>query len=335
MVKAGVDPGYIFKREQRMTVEMEDVESKLSFMTHLLPNLRPGCDMYVCMPPIKNAESPSAEPDWGTTKGGAFSLAFRYLDGQIGEELPLPGLVHNVDQGMSAKPTEKEVAEGRPANQNYIPVDEDFYLYTNVNITSRPNIAGVQFDWNNSLRSSELDEEAKKAVMQEYKTAERMKPNWVSYKNALLTFQANQSNTIGDVLEQTVHSMKLPFLYKQDQIGSSTLKIDACIINLKDQKLPDDAVSLVCENLTQSSIDYEIKNDLGTYGGRSLASYGRARLQEDDEEDTPAAAWPFHKKTTQTCKRMTGPPFTGLLIPPILGMTGLPDTGLWEWLTSL
>ena len=172
--------------------------------------------------------------------------------------------------------------------------------------------------------------------MQKYpKTAERMKPNWVSYKNALLTFQANQSNTIGDVLKQTVHSMKLPFLYKQDQIGSSTLKIDACIINLKDQKLPD-AVSLVCENLTQSSIDYEIKNDLGTYGGRSLASYGRPASKRTTKRwYTPAAAWPFHKKTTQTCKRMTGPPFTGLLIPPILGMTGLPDTGLWEWLTSL
>ena len=222
MVAAGVDPGYIFQAGTTDDgTEMEDVESKLSFMTHLLPNLRPGCDMYVCMPPIKNAESPSAEPDWGTKKGSiqpCLSLP-RRADWR---GTAIQALLHNVDQGMSAKPTEKEVAEGRPANQNYIPVDEDFYLYTNVNITSRPNIAGVQFDWNNSLRSSELDEEAKKAVMQKYpKTAERMKPNWVSYKNALLTFQANQSNTIGDVLEQTVHSMKLPFLYKQDQIGSN------------------------------------------------------------------------------------------------------------------
>lgn len=90
-----VDKSNIFAMRQDDSTVVDPC-AMIGFLNELFPNLRPGCDMLVCVPPFE---------DGNPKMNGAFSFAFHYPEAR--EKYPLLGLVHNVDDSTTS--TEQEV----------------------------------------------------------------------------------------------------------------------------------------------------------------------------------------------------------------------------------
>ena len=107
MDENNVDVSRIFATNQAGDVKPEALTL---FLEEFMPNLRPGCDVIVCIPPFSATGKPLLK------HGGSFNFAFRYPADYKGP-LPLLGLVHNIPEGQTMS--------------NLVDVEGNFYLVSN------------------------------------------------------------------------------------------------------------------------------------------------------------------------------------------------------------
>lgn len=107
MDENNVDVSRIFATDRSGNVKAEALDL---FLQEFIPNLRPGCDVIVCIPPFSATGKPLLK------QGGSFNFAFRYPSWYEGP-LPLLGLVHNIPEGQTMS--------------NLVDVEGNFYIVSN------------------------------------------------------------------------------------------------------------------------------------------------------------------------------------------------------------
>lgn len=287
MKNVKLNPAYMFEMVEEDGKQVPNGESKIGFLHELLPNLRKGCDMYVCLPPINDAQSESPTPNWGNGSRGAFSMAFRFQDDKLMPELPLPGLVHNVEQGLAV-----ETPDGEPMDveATTTKVNEDFYLYTNRSIDSSPAIDGTFFAWDDVQRHVDKIDTAEQrdAILkaQPPQNALETEPDWFTYKTVLRNFQNKQAAKIEDELDQLLSRMSMQPTLKQDLLQTPDMKVKPCIVNLRNTSFSNDAVSVSVSELGQHSIDMHIKSYNWVTQGRGLVGLEVGDVSHTPQEDS-------------------------------------------------
>ena len=121
----GIDGSYLFPMSEENPEEVSP-EAYTAFLEQLYPSMMVNTDIFVCIPPLKETES-GVVPDWGNGGQAAFNLAFYFPPEDIKakgiQHFPLLGASHNLDPGNVGK-------------NNKAPVEDNFYVVTNVNINS-------------------------------------------------------------------------------------------------------------------------------------------------------------------------------------------------------
>jgi hypothetical protein len=107
MHENNVDVSRIFATDISGSIKTEALDL---FLEEFIPNLRPGCDVIVCIPPFSATGKPLLK------QGGSFNFAFRYPSSYAGP-LPLLGLVHNIPEGQTMS--------------NLVDVEGHFYIVSN------------------------------------------------------------------------------------------------------------------------------------------------------------------------------------------------------------
>ena len=184
-------------------------------------------------------------------------MAFHFPHDKLMSELPLPGLVHNVEPGVAVNTPDGDPMDVVEATTTK--VDQDFYLYTNRNIGSSPIIGGTFFAWDDQRKHADnIDRDAILKAQPPRNSAET-EPDWFTYKTALNMFQNKQALEIENRLDQLLSQMTKPPTLKQDLLSHPELEMNPCIVNLKDKFFSNDAVSVLVSELGQHSIDVHIK----------------------------------------------------------------------------
>ena len=245
MIRKQLDLTYMF--DLRDGTQVPTVESEIDFRDQLLPNLRPGCDMLVCLPPIINTGA-SPEPNWGNSKGGAFNVAFHFEQSTLMAEVPLLGLVHNVEQGLVDEETGKE--------KTTTTVEDNFYMYTNRRIKEGAWVHGnTGFAWKDRLAYHNIhSDEDRDAILKTYPNTQTSEyggtyhPDWTQYEAALKKFQVSQALQMRRKLQSVVTNMGMKDIMNFEDVGDAhafrSEIMEPCIVNLKGEAFPNDAVSM-------------------------------------------------------------------------------------------
>ena len=245
MIGKQLDLTYMF--DLRPGTQVPTVESEIDFRDQLLPNLRPGCDMLVCLPPIIDTGA-SPEPNWGYSKGGAFNVAFHFKQDALMAEVPLLGLVHNVEQGLVDEKTGEE--------KTTTTVEDNFYLYTNRLIKEGAWVHGnTGFAWKDRLAYHNIhSDDEKDAILKAYPNTETSEyggtihADWTQYAAALQKFQVSQALQMRRKLQKVVTNMGLGDITNFEDVGDAhafrSNIMEPCIVNLKGEAFPNDAVSM-------------------------------------------------------------------------------------------
>lgn len=245
MIKKQLDLTYMF--DLRDGTQVPTVESEIDFRDQLLPNLRPGCDMLVCLPPIIDTGA-SPVPNWGNSKGGAFNVAFHFEQSALMAEVPLLGLVHNVEQGL----VDEETGEEKTTTI----VDENFYMYTNRRIKDGAYVHGnTGFAWKDRQAYHNIHTDADRdAILKAYPNTQTSEyggtfhPDWTQYEAALKKFQVSQALQMRRKLQSVVTNMGMNDIMNFEDVGDAhafrSQIMEPCIVNLKGEAFPNDAVSV-------------------------------------------------------------------------------------------